>query len=94
MKKLTLLFAVLLVIGCAQVREHVDYVKLCLQDPACRAEAQESAKQGKEVGAIAGASVPVPGGAAAGALLGYGSVLLFSLWKGGKKKNEETHPTV
>ena len=84
------LFLLFILVGCQTVKEHTDYVKACIEDPVCLDQAKESAKEGREIGTVVGASIPLPGGAAIGALAGYGIMLLWSLIKGGKKKNEET----
>lgn len=97
MRKLILALSLVgLLIGCAQLQTGKQAFLACKADPVCWEEAKHDAQQGQTIGATVGASVPVPGGAAAGAILGYGIMLAVSAIRGGLKlikKPEITQPT-
>ena len=80
----SIILAVFLLSGCMVIREYVADAKACAADPVCLEKAKASGAKGKEIGEILGASIPVPGGAAAGAIGGYGIMFLIALLRGGK----------
>lgn len=96
MKKLYLIFLLaFLLIGCAVLKTGKEAWLACQHDPVCIQEAKANANKGKEIGQTVGASITVPGGAVAGAILGYGVLFAFSMIKGGLgliKKKEEVQP--
>lgn len=86
--RLSFLFLIFLVIGCATVAREKAYIQACLEDPICYEEAYQKAKDVKtKTEEIAGLS-PVPAsGPIAGSIAGY-LALIILLRMGGKKKVE------
>lgn len=79
---------ILTALGCTAVQQARTDASICLQDPVCREEAVSQAIKAKEISvAISGAS-PIPLSTNVVGGIAYGAVLIFALWKKGKKKRE------
>lgn len=90
MKKL-ILFPILFfaLVGCAQIKEAKDSASLCLQDPACRAEAVSQSENAKGIAKDISGVSPIPLSSNVVGGVAYGLVFLYALIKGGKKKKNE-----
>jgi hypothetical protein len=79
-KYILLIFISSFLFGCAFIKEQVDYVKLCSNDPSCLASAKSDSELVKNIVASA---YPIAGGAAGA------STMIIALWIRGKKKEKE-----
>lgn len=90
MKRLVVvLFFSLFIVGCAAIKEQVDYAKLCFNDPVCLEEATEHTKmlqlQAESVGGI----IPIPLSWKLISSVAGSLGLAWFLMSGGKKKKKK-----
>ena len=84
--RLSFLFLIFLVIGCATVAREKAYIQACLEDPVCYEEAYKKAEGVKDKAEDLAALSPVPAASPiAGSIAGYLALIIF-LRMGGKKK--------
>lgn len=92
MKTLWLVAFIVLITGCAAIKEQTANVKACVADPVCMEQAVSQAKKTREVGRAVGDALPFPAAPLVAGSVFYSVALLVGLMRGGKKIREQQQP--